>query len=117
MQTIELENSCLRDQISRVRKQLDASKEDGNRFEDVIQDLRRELADAREAERHALLRSNEARVLLDAATQELAIRVDNRLKNDELAHEIQELRNRNKSLCLVYSLSFFAMRRRGAIRD
>lgn len=96
MQTIELECSSLRDQVARLREQLDSAREDRSRLDGLVEDLRREIRDVREAERQALLRCNEARVLLDAARDELSTRNDDRLKLEELEQEVSQLRSRNK---------------------
>lgn len=75
-------------------------------METVIEDLRREITEAREAERQALLRSNEARLVLEAAKEELAVRNDDRLKLEQLAAEVAQLRARNKSMLSTFRYSY-----------
>lgn len=97
LQAVELESASLRDEVSRLREQLDKVRAEKNRLENSLDDARREAESAHELERQALSRSNEANHMLEAAREELASRVEDQQKLEELIQEVSHLRARNKS--------------------
>ncbi|KAG8041327.1 hypothetical protein G9C98_002315 [Cotesia typhae] len=98
VQAIEVECLGLREQIVRLREQLDAAKEERVRLENLLDDANSDTATARENERQAVLRANETRLLLDAAKEELASRDKDRLRIEDLLLEVARLAASNKSL-------------------
>lgn len=97
LQAAEQDNSSLRDEIARVREQLERARADKTRLENELQEARREADVARESERHAISRANEAHHLLDAMREELSLRNEDQQKLEELVQQIAELQARNKS--------------------
>ncbi|XP_044584051.1 rab11 family-interacting protein 4-like isoform X2 [Cotesia glomerata] len=98
VQAIEVERSSLREQIVRLREQLDAAKEERVRLENLLDEANSNMATARENERQAVLRANETRLLLDAAKEELANRDKDRLRIEDLLLEVARLGASNKNL-------------------
>ncbi|XP_057333053.1 rab11 family-interacting protein 4 isoform X4 [Microplitis mediator] len=98
VQAIEVECSGLREQVARLREQLDSAKEERLRLENLLDDANSATNSAREAERQAVLRANETRVLLDAAKEELANRAKDRQRIEDLLLEVARLGATNKSL-------------------
>ncbi|XP_031826344.1 rab11 family-interacting protein nuf isoform X2 [Nomia melanderi] len=98
LQAIELEGTSLRDEIGRLREQLEKVKAEKNRLEDDLEESRRETEVARESERQAINRANEAHYQLEAAREELSIRVEDQQRIDELLQQVAQLRAHNKSL-------------------
>lgn len=98
LQAIESEGTNLREEIGRLREQLEKVKAEKSRLENDLEDTRRELDSARESERQAISRANEAQYELEAAREELSIRVGDQRRIEELMQQVVELRNRNKSL-------------------
>ncbi|KAK2589200.1 hypothetical protein KPH14_002010 [Odynerus spinipes] len=98
LQAIELEGSSLKDEIGRLREQLERIKNDKARLETELEDAKREASAARDSERQAIARSNEANHMLQAAKEELIIRVENQQRLEELEEQVAHLQARNKSL-------------------
>ncbi|XP_008559159.1 rab11 family-interacting protein 4 isoform X1 [Microplitis demolitor] len=98
VQAIEVECSGLREQVARLREQLDSAKEERLRLENLLDDANSATNSAREAEKQAVLRANETRVLLDAAKEELANRAKDRQRIEDLLLEVARLGATNKSL-------------------
>ncbi|XP_012223446.2 rab11 family-interacting protein 4 [Linepithema humile] len=98
LQAAELDSSSLRDEIARVREQLERAKADKSRLENNLQEAKREVDAARESERHAISRANEAHHLLDAMREELSLRNEDQQRLEELVQQVAELQARNKSL-------------------
>ncbi|XP_034938916.1 rab11 family-interacting protein 4 isoform X2 [Chelonus insularis] len=98
MQTIEIECSSLREQIARIKEQLDTVKEERTRLENALEEAHCETSKAREAERQAMLRANETRVLFEAAKEELTARTRDRQRIEDLLLEVARLGAKNKSL-------------------
>ena len=97
LQATELESSSLRDEVARLREQLERARADKIRLEDAREEARREAEIAREAERQALSRANEAHGLLEVAREELAARAEDQQRLEELMQQVSRLRARNKS--------------------
>lgn len=97
MQTMELERTGLREQVTRLRQQVDEAKEDRNRLENLLEEAHSSKNSAHEAERDAVLRANETRVLLDAAREELGARARDRQRIEDLLLEVARLEAKNKS--------------------
>ena len=106
LQAVELENTSLRDEVSRLRDQLEKLKVENSRLASSLDDSRREAEAAHELERQALSRSNEASHMLEVAREELAARVEDQQKLEELVQEVSLLRARNKSTYLKHEFSF-----------
>ncbi|XP_076246463.1 rab11 family-interacting protein nuf [Calliopsis andreniformis] len=98
LQAIELEGSNLRDEIGRLREQLEKVKTEKNRLENDLEDARREAETARESERQATSRANEALYQLEAVKEELSMRFEDQQRIEELMQQVAQLRARNKSL-------------------
>lgn len=94
---MELESASLRDEVSRLREQLEKVRLEKGQLENSLDDARRDAETAQELGRQALSRSNEANHMLEVAREELAAHVDEQQKLDELMQEISHLRDRNKS--------------------
>lgn len=98
MQTLEIETKNLREQISRIREQYESEKKERLRLENSLDDVNLLLRNAQETERQTLLRSNEMKILLDAAKDELTSRSRDRQRIEELLIEVARLGARNKNL-------------------
>lgn len=98
LQAIELERSGLRDEMVRLREQLEKVKSEKNRLENELEESMMETKIARENERQAISRANEAHHHLDAAREELALRVEDQQRIDELLQQVAQLQTHNKSL-------------------
>ncbi|KAI4502638.1 hypothetical protein M0802_002550 [Mischocyttarus mexicanus] len=98
LQAIDLESSSLRDEIGRLREQIDRVKNDKARLEMELKDSQSEINTARENERQAVARMNEAHHMLQVAKEELMIRADNQQRLEELEQQVIHLQARNKSL-------------------
>lgn len=97
LQAIELEGTSLRDEIGRLREQLEKAKAEKNRLENDLEEARREIDTVRESERQAISRANETHYQLEAIREELSMKVEDQQKIEELMQEVAELRARNKS--------------------
>lgn len=97
-QATELERSNLREEIVRLREQLEKIKVERSQLENDLEEARREVEIARENERQATSRANEAHHQLKAAREELLIRVEDQQKIEELMQQVAQLRTRNKSM-------------------
>ncbi|XP_078049647.1 rab11 family-interacting protein nuf [Augochlora pura] len=97
-QAIELERSSLKDEIGRLREQLEKVRAEKERLENDLEDSRMETKTARENERQAISRANEAHHQLEAAKLELAMRVEDQQRIDELLQQVAQLQTHNKSL-------------------
>lgn len=98
LQAAEVDSSSLRDEIARVREQLERARADKTRLENDLRDARRETDAARESERHAISRANEAHHQLDAMREELSLRSEDQQRLEELVQQVVQLQARNKSL-------------------
>ncbi|XP_043463112.1 rab11 family-interacting protein 4A [Leptopilina heterotoma] len=98
LQAMELESASLRDEVSRLREQLEKVRQEKGQLENSLDDARRDAEAAQELVRQAVSRSNEAKQMLEVAREELAAHVDEQQKLDALMQEISHLRTRNKSL-------------------
>ncbi|XP_011258585.1 rab11 family-interacting protein 4 [Camponotus floridanus] len=98
LQAAEVDSSSLRDEIARVREQLERARADKTRLENDLRDARREADAARESERHAISRANEAHHQLDAMREELSLRNEDQQRLEELVQQVVQLQARNKSL-------------------
>jgi len=101
LQAAELDSSSLRDEIARVREQLEKTRADKTRLENDLREARRETDAARESERHAISRANEAHHLLDAMREELSLRTENQQRLEELVQQVAQLQARNKSTFMM----------------
>ncbi|XP_026675441.1 rab11 family-interacting protein 4 isoform X2 [Ceratina calcarata] len=99
LQAIESEGTNLREEIGRLREQLEKVKAEKSRLETDLEEARRESDSARESERQAISRANEAQYQVEAARQELSVRIgDHQRMEEELMQQVEELKTRNKSL-------------------
>ncbi|XP_070167019.1 rab11 family-interacting protein 4 isoform X2 [Polyergus mexicanus] len=98
LQAAEVDSSSLRDEIARVREQLERARGDKTRLENDLRDARREADAARESERHAISRANEAHHQLDVMREELSLRSEDQQRLEELVQQVVQLQARNKSL-------------------
>lgn len=98
LQAAELDSSSLREEITRVREQLERARADKTRLENDLREVRREADTARESERHAISRANEAHHMLDAMREELSLRNEDQQRLEELVQQVAQLQARNKSL-------------------
>ncbi|KZC12144.1 PREDICTED: rab11 family-interacting protein 4A [Dufourea novaeangliae] len=98
LQAIELEGSSLRDEIGRLREQLEKVRAEKSRLENDLDESRREADISRESERQAISRANETHYQLEDAREELSMRVEDQQRIDELLQQVAQLRARNKSL-------------------
>ncbi|EZA60419.1 hypothetical protein DMN91_010611 [Ooceraea biroi] len=98
LQAAEVDSSSLRDEIGRVRDQLERARADKTRLENDLRETRREADTARESERHAISRANEAHHQLDAMREELSLRTEDQQRLEELVQQVAQLQARNKSL-------------------
>ncbi|XP_014483444.1 PREDICTED: rab11 family-interacting protein 4A [Dinoponera quadriceps] len=98
LQAVELDSSSLRDEIARIREQLERARADKTRLENDLQEARREADTARESERHAVSRANEAHHLLEAMREELSLHTEDQQRLEELVQQVAQLQARNKSL-------------------
>jgi len=101
LQAAELDSSSLRDEIARVREQFERTRADKTRLENDLREARRETDAARESERHAISRANEAHHLLDAMREELSLRTENQQRLEELVQQVAQLQARNKSTFMM----------------
>ncbi|XP_043523322.1 rab11 family-interacting protein 4-like isoform X3 [Frieseomelitta varia] len=98
LQAIELEGTSLRDEIGRLREQLEKAKAEKSRLENDLEEAKREIDTVRESERQTISRANETHYQLEAIREELSMKVENQQKIEELMQEVAELRACNKSL-------------------
>ncbi|CAK9833357.1 Rab11 family-interacting protein 4A [Anthophora retusa] len=98
LQAIEVEGSNLRDEIGRLREQLEKVRAEKSRLENNLEEMRREIETIREGERQAISRANETHYQLEAAREELSMRVEDQQRIEELMQQVAQLRARNKSL-------------------
>ncbi|XP_071870020.1 rab11 family-interacting protein nuf isoform X2 [Bombus fervidus] len=98
LQAIELEGTNLRDEIGRLREQLEKVKGEKSRLENDLEEARREIDTVRESERQAISRANETHYQLEAIREELSMKVEDQQKIEELMQEVAQLQARNKSL-------------------
>ncbi|KAG6800549.1 rab11 family-interacting protein 4 isoform X1 [Apis mellifera caucasica] len=98
LQAIELEETSLRDEIARLREQLEKVKVEKNRLENDLEEARREIDSARESERQAISRANEAHYQLKAVKEELTMKIEDQQKIEELMQQVAQLQACNKSL-------------------
>ncbi|XP_043261554.1 rab11 family-interacting protein 4A [Colletes gigas] len=98
LQAIELEGTSLREEIVRLREQLEKVKTEKSRLENDLEEVRREVEIAHENERQATSRANEVHHLLETAREELSTRVEDQQRIDELMQQVAQLQARNKSL-------------------
>lgn len=98
LQAVEVDSSSLRDEIARVREQLERVRADKSRLENDLAEARRAVDAARESERHAISRANEAHHLLDAMREELSLRTEDQQRLEELMQQVAQLKARNKSM-------------------
>ncbi|XP_060832449.1 rab11 family-interacting protein 4A isoform X1 [Bombus pascuorum] len=98
LQAIELEGTNLRDEIGRLREQLEKVKGEKSRLENDLEEARREIDTVRESERQAISRANETHYQLEAIREELSMKVEDQQKIEELVQEVAQLQARNKSL-------------------
>lgn len=96
-----MDSSSLRDEIARVREQLERARADKTRLENDLRDTRREADAARESERHAINRANEAHHQLDVMREELSLRSEDQQRLEELVQQVVQLQARNKSMYLL----------------
>ncbi|XP_076683213.1 rab11 family-interacting protein nuf isoform X3 [Andrena cerasifolii] len=98
LQATEVEGTSLRDEIGRLREQLEKVKAERSRLENDLEEARRDAETARESERQATSRANEALYQLEAAKEELSMRLEDQQRMEELMHQVSQLQARNKSL-------------------
>ncbi|XP_061933229.1 rab11 family-interacting protein 4 isoform X2 [Apis cerana] len=98
LQAIELEETSLRDEIARLREQLEKVKIEKNRLENDLEEARREIDSARESERQAISRANEAHYQLKVIKEELTMKIEDQQKIEELMQQVAQLQACNKSL-------------------
>lgn len=98
MQGIEVENGGLKEQMTRLRQQLNLAKEERERLASDFEEANLVCEGARQAERSAVLRENELRMMLDHAKEELSVRARDRMRIEELVLEVARLSAKNKSL-------------------
>ncbi|KYN34088.1 Rab11 family-interacting protein 4A [Trachymyrmex septentrionalis] len=98
LQAAELDNSSLREEIARIREQLETARTDKAQLENDLREARREADAARESERHAISRANEAHHMLDVMREELSLRNEDQQRLEELVQQVVQLQARNKSL-------------------
>ncbi|XP_018405867.1 PREDICTED: rab11 family-interacting protein 4 [Cyphomyrmex costatus] len=98
LQAAELDSASLREEIARVREQLERARTDKTRLENDLREARREADAARESERHAISRANEAHHMLDVMREELSLRGEDQQRLEELVQQVAQLQARNKSL-------------------
>lgn len=98
MQAIELEETSLRDEIARLREQLEKVKIEKNRLENDLEEARREIDSVRENERQAISRANEAHYQLKAVKEELTMKIEDQQKIEELIQQVAQLQACNKSI-------------------
>lgn len=101
LQAIELEGTNLRDEIGRLREQLEKVKGEKSRLENDLEEARKEIDTVRESERQAISRANETHYQLEAIREELSMKVEDQQKIEELMQEVAQLRARNKSTFLI----------------
>ncbi|XP_017795620.1 PREDICTED: uncharacterized protein LOC108577043 [Habropoda laboriosa] len=98
LQAIEVEGTNLRDEIGRLREQLEKVRAEKSRLENDLEEARREVETVREGERQAISRANETHYQLEAAREELSMRVEDQQRIEELMQQVAQLRAHNKSL-------------------
>uniref|UniRef100_A0A0C9QTY5 Rab11fip4a protein n=1 Tax=Fopius arisanus TaxID=64838 RepID=A0A0C9QTY5_9HYME len=98
MQGLEVENNQLREQVTRLRQQMNVFKEERERLENSLEEANASGEMARQGERAAGIRESELRMMVDAAKEELAARARDRGRIEELLVEVARLQARNKSL-------------------
>lgn len=103
-----MEGTSLRDEIGRLREQLEKAKAEKSRLENDLEEAKREIDTVRESERQAISRANETHYQLEAIREELSMKVENQQKIEELMQEVAELRTRNKSK--FQSISFVILK-------
>lgn len=97
LQAVEVDSSSLRDEIARIREQLEKARADKTRLENDLQEAKRAADTARESERQAIIRANEAHHLLEAMREELSLRTEDQQRLEELVEQVAQLQARNKS--------------------
>lgn len=107
MQAIELEETSLRDEIARLREQLEKVKIEKNRLENDLEEARREIDSARENERQAISRANEAHYQLKAVKEELTMKIEDQQKIEELIQQVAQLQACNKSMYIFLIYKYF----------
>ncbi|XP_011493931.1 PREDICTED: rab11 family-interacting protein 4 [Ceratosolen solmsi marchali] len=98
LQSAELENTRIRDETSRLREQLEKQRTEKARLESILEEVRLEVTDARESERHMSLNLNEVMRALKRAENELTQRLDAERRMEDMTQEMVNLRTRNKNL-------------------
>ncbi|XP_066592576.1 rab11 family-interacting protein 4B-like [Prorops nasuta] len=98
LQAVELESNNLREEIVRLREQLEKTKTEKAHFENLLADSKREAQIAHENERLAVSRANAAHNLLEAAKDEMSLRIEEQQKIEQLQNRLMELEVHNKSL-------------------
>lgn len=98
LQAIELEETSLRDEIARLREQLEKVKIEKNRLENDLEEARKEIDSAHESERQAISRANEAHYQLKAVKEELTMKIEDQQKIEELMQQVAQLQACNKSI-------------------
>lgn len=101
LQAAEVDSASLREEIARVREQLERARADKTRLENDLREVRREADAARESERHAISRANEAHHMLGAMREELSLRSEDQQRLEELVQQVAQLQARNKSTFIV----------------
>lgn len=98
LQSVEQENSNFKNEIGRLREQLDKMKMEKERLETDLDESRRETIKIRENEKQAIVRANEAHRSLSVAREEFSMREEvDQQKLEELSEELERLRSQNKS--------------------
>lgn len=98
IQTLEIEIINLREQLTRIREQYDSEKKEKIKLENSLDDANTALRNAQDNEKQLLIKSNEMKILLDTAKDELALRTNDRQRIESLLLEVADLNVKNKSL-------------------
>ncbi|XP_054012355.1 rab11 family-interacting protein 4A isoform X2 [Hylaeus anthracinus] len=98
LRSIELEGASTREEVVRLREQLEKVRAEKSRLENNLEEVRTDVEIAREGERQATCRANEIQHQLEAAREELSMRIEDQQRIEELMQQVAQLQAHNKSL-------------------
>lgn len=98
IQTLEIEILNIREQLARIREQYDNEKKERIKLENLLDDANTTIRNIQDNEKQLLIKSNEMKILLDAANNELSLRTNDRQKIESLLLEVANLSVKNKNL-------------------
>ncbi|KAF7995536.1 hypothetical protein HCN44_006643 [Aphidius gifuensis] len=98
IQTLEIEIINLREQLTRIREQYDSEKKEKIKLENLLDDANTALRNSQDNEKQLLIKTNEMKILLDTAKDELTLKNNDRQRIESLLLEVANLNVKNKNL-------------------